>query len=75
VDSSIEMLKKPDAELFELAEKMANASGEEVLFIDNTIGHINEAKAYGWQVYYYDAANHQESCEKLEKFLSEQDLM
>lgn len=74
VDSSIEMLKKPDTKLFELSEQMAKASGKEILFIDNTIGHVNEAKAYGWQVYHYDAFNHQDSCKKLEQFLCELDL-
>lgn len=75
VDSSVEGLKKPDAKLFELAEKLADAYGKEVLFIDNTIGHVNAAKAYGWQAHYYDAANHTESCKKLKKFLSEQHLI
>lgn len=75
VDSSIEMLEKPDTRLFGLSEKMANTFGEEILFIDNTIGHINEAKVYGWQVYHYDAANHQLSCQKLERFLLEQKLI
>jgi FMN phosphatase YigB (HAD superfamily) len=69
VDSSIEMLKKPDMKLFGLAERMAQARSQEILFIDNTIGHVNAANAYGWQTYHYDASNHQESCRKLEEFL------
>jgi FMN phosphatase YigB (HAD superfamily) len=69
IDSSIEMLKKPDKKLFELAEQMSQANGPEILFIDNTIDHITAAKFYGWQTYYYDASNHQESCRILEKYL------
>jgi len=70
VDSTIEMLKKPDVKLFEVAEKKAGVTGNEILFIDNTVGHIEAAKAFGWNVYHYDSSNHQESCKKLEQFLS-----
>jgi len=35
LDSSIEMLKKPDTKLFMLAEVRAKVRGKEVLFIDN----------------------------------------
>jgi len=69
LDSSIEMLKKPDKKLFELAELRVKVSGKEVLFIDNSIGHIKEAEAFGWQVYYYDSSDHKDSCAKLDKYL------
>jgi len=75
VDSTIEMLKKPDVKLFELAEKKAGLTGDEILFIDNTVGHTEAAKVYGWNVYHYESSNHQESCQKLEQFLSKQQLV
>ncbi len=75
VDSTIEMLKKPDVRLFEVAEKKAGVSGDEILIIDNTVGHTEAAKEYGWNVYHYDSSNHRESCQKLEQFLSERHLI
>ena len=67
LDSSIEMLKKPDARLFKLAEERAGLHGSEILFIDNTIGHIEEANKFGWNAYYYDSSNHKKSVKKLKK--------
>ena len=69
VDSSIEMLKKPDHELFKLAEKRAGFSGQEILFIDNTAGHIEAAKAFGWQTFLYDSADVEQSSNELLKLL------
>jgi FMN phosphatase YigB (HAD superfamily) len=69
LDSSIEMLKKPDKKLFELAESRVKVNGKEILFIDNSIGHIKEAEVFGWQVYHYDSSDHNASCAKLDKYL------
>lgn len=75
VDSTIEMLKKPDVKLFGVAQKKAGVLGNEILFIDNTVGHTEAAKSFGWNVYDYDSSNHEKSCQKLEQFLSEQQLV
>lgn len=75
VDSSIELFQKPDWRLFELAEKRANAKGQEILFIDNSVGHVKEAEAFGWQAFLYDSANHKAACRELATFLRAQDLL
>lgn len=75
VESSVEKLKKPDAKFFALAEQKAKFSGQEILFIDNTIGHVEAARNYGWKSYYYDASDHQASCNKLRQYLVEQKII
>ena len=65
IDSTIVGCRKPDLSIFKLAEKKANAKGNEILFIDNTVGNINVAKEFGWQTFYYDSANHKKSCSNL----------
>ena len=70
IDSSIELLKKPDKALFILAEQRADASGNEILFIDNTLGHVEQAASIGWLAYYYDSSQHIESCVRLKRFLA-----
>lgn len=75
VDSSVEMLKKPDFKLYELAEQKAAAKGKELLFIDNNVGHLDAAKAFGWRVYHYDSSDHVQSSRKLELFLKAQSII
>jgi FMN phosphatase YigB (HAD superfamily) len=65
IDSSVEGHKKPEPALFEIAQKAAGFPGEEILFIDNTLGHVEAARAFGWQAYYYDATNHEDSSRAL----------
>lgn len=75
VDSSIELLQKPDGKLFELAEKRANAKGQEILLIDNGAGHVKEAKVFGWQTFLYDSTNHEAACHELAIFLQTRGLL
>ena len=69
VDSSLERLQKPDRKLFELAEKKAAVPHHEILFVDNTLEHIQAAKAFGWQTLLYNASNHQAAVQELDEFL------
>jgi FMN phosphatase YigB (HAD superfamily) len=75
IESSIEGLKKPDPKFFSLAEQKAKVSGNEILFIENTIGNVEDASAYGWHVYHYDASDHQDSCRKLVQYLEKQKVI
>jgi HAD superfamily hydrolase (TIGR01509 family) len=74
IDSSIELLQKPDRKLFELAEKRAGVPHEEILFIDNGREHVQEAKDFGWQVFLYDASNHHAAVQELQRFLDRQEF-
>ena len=74
VDSSIELLQKPDRKLFKLAEVKAGAPTEEILFIDNGPEHVKEAQAFGWQTFLYDSSNHPAATQQLNKFLQSQEF-
>jgi FMN phosphatase YigB (HAD superfamily) len=74
VDSSLELLQKPDRKLFELAEKRAGVPHDEVLFIDNGSEHVQEAETYGWQAFFYDSSNHHAAVRELDSFLSRQEF-
>jgi len=65
IDSSIEGRRKPNLDIFELAEQKANTKKENILFVDNKMKNINVAKNFGWQTLFYDTADHESSCQDL----------
>lgn len=65
IDSSIDKVKKPDKGIFELAEKRAGFSGQEILFVENGMKHIKAANDFGWQTFWYDSSNYSQSSKKL----------
>jgi FMN phosphatase YigB (HAD superfamily) len=72
IDSSIEMLKKPEPEIYCLAETKANVNPEQIFFIDNQPENLTVPRQRGWQTFLYDSADYQESTQKLtELFISE----
>lgn len=69
IDSSVVGCIKPQDDIYELAEKKVNSSPKNILFIENTITHINAAKKRGWKTLLYDPANISDSNSALEKML------
>lgn len=65
VDSSKVGFQKPDKKIFEYASGLVPVPKEEILFIDNTVGHIESAKQFGWQTFLYDSTNPEESSKLL----------
>lgn len=61
VDSSVEKVRKPMPEIYELAQKKAGVPGEEILFIDNRQKNLDGAINAGWQTYLYNSANYDQS--------------
>lgn len=57
IDSSVVGYQKPDKEIYEIAEKEAKVPASEILFVENTEGHIEVAKQRGWQTFLYDPSN------------------
>lgn len=55
VDSSIVGLRKPDSKIFQLAEEKAGARGQEILFVENSLNHVQAANDFGWQTFLYDS--------------------
>jgi len=69
IDSSIEKVRKPQIEIFRLAQDKSGFKGEEILFVENDKKHLDAAKQFGWQTFLYDPLNTLESNKGLEKFL------
>ena len=44
-------LQKPEPKIFELAQKLADVRGEEILFVENTKEHTEVAKTLSWQTF------------------------
>lgn len=70
IDSSILHFKKPESEIYKIAEKEADYSGNEIFFIDNLQEHLDGAKLFGWQTFLYNPSNFQKSTQELEVVLT-----
>lgn len=57
IDSSIEKVRKPQVEIFQIAQDRAGVKGEEILFVENGAKHVDAAKKFGWQTFLYDSGN------------------
>lgn len=68
IDSSIVGLMKPDPKIFELAEEKAGVVGKEILFVENSLRHVNAAQEFGWQTFLYDPKNPERSSLELSHF-------
>lgn len=69
IDSSIEKVRKPQDEIFQLAQDRSGFSGQEILFVENGKKHIDAASKFGWQTLLYDPTNIVESNNSLEAVL------
>ncbi|MFA6995419.1 MAG: HAD-IA family hydrolase [Patescibacteria group bacterium] len=70
IDSSIEKVRKPQVEIFRLAQDRAGVKGEEILFVENGAKHVEAAKKFGWQTFLYDPTNTDQSNQDLKKLLA-----
>lgn len=57
IDSSLVGYQKPDRKIFEIAQKQAGVSNEEILFVENSPEHVHAAQAVGWQTFLYDSSD------------------
>ena len=69
IDSSIEGVRKPQDEIYKLAEDKSGLEGSKILFIENSTMHVEAAKKHGWQTFLYDSSDIFGSNMKLEKLL------
>lgn len=69
IDSSVIKIRKPQPEIFAVAEREAQTEPGNILFVENTHSHIDAAKARGWKTLLYDPANVVESNKLLLEFL------
>ena len=68
IDSSVEKIAKPDPMIYQLAEERADVKGDQILFVENTPGHIKAAQTFGWQTFLYDPAHPESSSNNLLAF-------
>lgn len=71
IDSSVVGYQKPDKKIFEIAERVAAVSSEEIFYIDNSIEHVAAAKALGWKTFLYDSTHPEQSTFQLQCALLE----
>jgi len=69
IDSSIVGFRKPQDEIYKLAEEKSGFKAGRILFVENSITHIDAAKKRGWQTLLYDPSNIPGSNKRLEKML------
>lgn len=70
IDSSIVGHRKPQDSIYELAENKSGTNPKNILFVENTVTHIDAAKKRGWQTLLYDPSDVSGSNSELEKKLS-----
>lgn len=68
VDSSIVGYAKPDKKIFEIAQEKINVASKEILFVENSLSHVQAAKDLGWQTFHYDCADYEKSSKEFMKF-------
>lgn len=69
IDSSIEKLRKPQTEIFELALERAGFAPDQILFVENGKKHIQAAKEVGWNTFFYDSSDYAKASADLIKEL------
>lgn len=74
VDSSVVKLQKPNLDIYQLAQSKAGVPANEILFIDNTKKHLIEPANLGWQTYFYDSSNYEQSNRMLNDYIHQENL-
>jgi FMN phosphatase YigB (HAD superfamily) len=69
IDSSIELVKKPNPKIYMLAEERAVFPASEILFVDNHQENLDTADSLGWQTFLYDSNDYEQSSKQLENFV------
>lgn len=70
IDSSIEKVQKPYKAIYELAQIRSGFKADEILFIDNSKKHLDAARKFGWETFFYDSSDYAESSKKLLEFIN-----
>ena len=70
IDSSEVHMKKPDAEIYELAQKRANVAPIEILLVDDREDIIKVASNFGWQAIQFQTNNPSASIKAIKKMIA-----
>lgn len=69
IDSTQVGFRKPMPEIYQIAQERAEVPAEEILFIDNREKNLVPARVLGWQTYFYDSKNYEQSSHDLLQFM------
>lgn len=69
VDSSVQGVAKPDARIYEIAEKMAGVSAQEIFYTDDVPEYVEAAKSRGWHGIVFDTNNPIQSIKAIKDYL------
>lgn len=70
VDSSKVGYRKPQKEIYKIAQEKAKVKNEEILFVDNLLENLEIPKRLGWKTFQYDPGNTEESNKELGKLFN-----
>lgn len=70
VDSSQVGAIKPEPRIYEIAEQMSGAKGDEILFIDDSRTNLMAAERFGWRVLWFDDFRPGDSVERVKQALN-----
>ena len=69
VDSSVVKSLKPELKIFQIAEKMSGASGNETLLIDDSRSNLAAADKLGWHVIWFNDTDSKDSIARIKTAL------
>ncbi|MFA5025890.1 MAG: HAD family hydrolase [Candidatus Shapirobacteria bacterium] len=69
VDSSLVKFKKPQKEIYEIAQLKSGVKAEEILFVDNMERNLVIPRSIGWKTFLYNSGDYERSNKELEQFL------
>lgn len=71
IDSSVEKVRKPMPEMYDLSAARAQTDPQEILFIDNRTWNIEGAQKSGWQTFLYNSSDYDQANKDLANFISQ----
>ena len=63
-------MRKPESEIYELAERKAQTDPEKIFYIDDRDDFLTAAKKRGWQTFLFDGKNIDASVKGIEKYIN-----
>jgi len=70
IDSSVEHTIKPEAKVYDIAEKRAGVPANEILLVDDTRANLMAADQKGWSVLWFDDYNPGDSAQRVRETLA-----
>lgn len=61
--------KKPEEEIYKIAEEWSGYKASEIMFIDDKKENLSTASKFGWETFLFDYKNPEKSCEEIGKIL------